>query len=214
MNAQNNLSKIAELLSVELAKRSKKQTLASMKLDNGTVIEAENFAAGEAVFIATEDENVALPVGEYALEDGRILIVTEEGIIAEIREAAAEEAPAEEEAAPAEESTEMAEEEVVVEAPEEVAPEMQEIVETVVSVIAPVIEEVKEQVEEMKRKFEEIVDEKKAEEEKKEELSRKAPARKPIKANPEAQPQKEMVRFAQSGRKSTLDRVLGKISNR
>lgn len=212
MNAQNKLSKIAELLSVELAKRSKKQTLASMKLDNGTVIEAENFAAGEAVFIATEDENVALPVGEYALEDGRILIVTEEGIIAEIREAAAEEAPAEE--APAEESTEMAEEEVVVEAPEEVAPEMQEIVDTVVSVIAPVIEEMKEQVEEMKRKFEEVVEEKKAEEEKQEELSRKEPARKPIKANPEAQPQKEMIRFAQNGRKSTLDRVLGKISNR
>ena len=208
MEAKKTISKIAELLAVELAKKTKEVALATAKLENGTVLEAEVFEPGEAVFIATEDENVALPVGEYEMEDQKILVVTEEGIISEIKEVSAEE---EEEAPVAEEEeVEMAEEEVVVEAPEEVAPEVQQIVESVVEVIAPVIEEVKEQVEEMKRKMAEY--EKQGEEEKVE-MSRK-PARKPIKANPEAQSQKEIIRFAQNGRKSTLDRVLGKISNR
>lgn len=209
MEAKKTISKIAELLAVELAKKTKEVALATAKLENGTVLEAEVFEPGEAVFIATEDENVALPVGEYEMEDQKILVVTEEGIISEIKEVSAEE---EEEEAPVaeEEEVEMAEEEVVVEAPEEVAPEVQQIVESVVEVIAPVIEEVKEQVEEMKRKMAEY--EKQGEEEKVE-MSRK-PARKPIKANPEAQSQKEIIRFAQNGRKSTLDRVLGKISNR
>lgn len=207
MEAKKTISKIAELLAVELAKKTKEVALATAKLENGTVLEAEVFEPGEAVFIATEDENVALPVGEYEMEDEKILVVTEEGVISEIKEVSAEE---EEEAPVAEEEVEMAEEEVVVEAPEEVAPEVQQIVESVVEVIAPVIEEVKEQVEEMKRKMAEY--EKQGEEEKVE-MSRK-PARKPIKANPEAQSQKEIIRFAQNGRKSTLDRVLGKISNR
>lgn len=207
MEAKKTISKIAELLAVELAKKTKEVALATAKLENGTVLEAEVFEPGEAVFIATEDENVALPVGEYEMEDEKILVVTEEGVIGEIKEVSAEE---EEEAPVAEEEVEMAEEEVVVEAPEEVAPEVQQIVESVVEVIAPVIEEVKEQVEEMKRKMAEY--EKQGEEEKVE-MSRK-PARKPIKANPEAQSQKEIIRFAQNGRKSTLDRVLGKISNR
>jgi aspartokinase len=67
-------------------------------LKEGTVIEAESLEAGEQVFIVTEDGNVALPVGEYEMEDGKVLVVTEEGIIAEIKEAqAAVEAEEEEE---------------------------------------------------------------------------------------------------------------------
>ena len=203
MEAKKTISKIAELLAVELAKRTKKVALATAKLENGTVLEAEIFEPGEAVFIATADENVPLPVGEYEMEDSKILVVTEEGVISEIKEVSAEEETKEEE-------VEMADEEVVVEAPEEVAPEIQQIVETVVEVIAPVIEEVKEQVEEMRRKLEES--EKKDEE--KVEMSRK-PARKPIKANPEAKSaKKDMVKFGANGRQSTLDRVLGKIAQR
>lgn len=203
MEAKKTISKIAELLAVELAKRTKKVALATAKLENGTVLEAEIFEPGEAVFIATADENVPLPVGEYEMEDSKILVVTEEGVISEIKEVSAEEEEKKEE-------VEMAEEEVIVEAPEEVAPEIQQIVETVVEVIAPVIEEVKEQVEEMRRKLEES--EKKDEE--KVEMSRK-PARKPIKANPEAKTaKKEAMRFGANGRKSTLDRVLGKIAQR
>ena len=70
--------------------------LEQMKLDNGTVIEADSFESGVEVFIVTEDEKVALPVGEYTLEDGKLLVVTEEGIISEIKDAEAEEETEEE----------------------------------------------------------------------------------------------------------------------
>jgi hypothetical protein len=72
--------------------------LEQMKLDDGqTTIEAEVFEAGQPVVIVTEDEQrIALPVGEYTLEDGKMLVVQEEGIIFEIKEV--EEMPAEEEA--------------------------------------------------------------------------------------------------------------------
>jgi len=73
-----------------------KVELAQAKLDNGTVLEAEAFEAGNEIFIVTEDERVAVPVGEYQMEDGQILVVSEEGIIGEIK-AAEEEVEAEEE---------------------------------------------------------------------------------------------------------------------
>jgi len=62
--------------------------LETMKLSDGvTVLEAEMFEAGNEVFVVTEDEQkIALPIGEYELEDGRILVVVEEGIISEIKE--------------------------------------------------------------------------------------------------------------------------------
>lgn len=67
--------------------------LEQMKLDDGTtVIEAEVFEADQPVMIVTEDEQmIPLPVGEYTMEDGRMLIVQEEGVIFEIREAQTEE---------------------------------------------------------------------------------------------------------------------------
>ena len=79
--------------------------LETMKLSDGvTVLEADMFEAGNEVFVVTEDEQkIALPVGEYELEDGRILVVVEEGIIAEIKEKEVEEEEAPEEEAPIEE---------------------------------------------------------------------------------------------------------------
>lgn len=74
--------------------------LEQMKLADGvTVIEADAFEPNMEVFVVTEDEQkIAVPVGEYELEDGRILVVVEEGIISEIKEVATEEeAPVEEE---------------------------------------------------------------------------------------------------------------------
>ncbi len=57
-----------------------------------TVLEAEMFEAGNEVFVVTEDEQkIALPIGEYEMEDGRILVVVEEGIISEIKEKEEEE---------------------------------------------------------------------------------------------------------------------------
>lgn len=78
--------------------------LAQMKLENGTVIEAEAFEPEMAVFIVNEEDRIAMPVGEYVLEDGNILKVDVEGVIAAI-EMPEEEMPANEEEveAPAEE---------------------------------------------------------------------------------------------------------------
>lgn len=71
--------------------------LAQAKLDNGTILEAEAFEAGNEIFIVTEDERVAVPVGEYQMEDGQILVISEEGIIGEIKAQEEEEVEAEEE---------------------------------------------------------------------------------------------------------------------
>ena len=59
--------------------------LAQATLENGTILEAEAFEAGNEIFIVTEDERVAVPVGEYLMEDGQMLVVSEEGIIGEIK---------------------------------------------------------------------------------------------------------------------------------
>ena len=79
--------------------------LEQMKLDNGAILEAEVFEAGAEIFVVADDERVAVPVGEYEVEGGMIIVVSEEGIIGEIKEAGAEEE------APAEETVEEVEEE-------------------------------------------------------------------------------------------------------
>ena len=82
----NVVNQIKELLGIEVK-------LAQMKLMDGvTVIEAETFEPEQAVFIVNEDEKVPMPVGEYILEDGNVLKVEVEGIIASI-EMPEEEAP-------------------------------------------------------------------------------------------------------------------------
>ena len=83
------LNQIKTLLNIEVK-------LEDMKLENGTVITAESFEEGKEVFIVTDDEKVAMPVGEYILEDSRLLIVSEEGMIADVREVS-DEVPAKEE---------------------------------------------------------------------------------------------------------------------
>ena len=106
MKATEMLHQVKDLLGIEtqveeVKEETQEQTqleetvetkveLAKATLENGTVIEAESFEAGKEVFIITEEENVALPVGEYTLDDGKILKVEEEGIIASIEEATAE----------------------------------------------------------------------------------------------------------------------------
>jgi hypothetical protein len=86
MKSNNVIEKIKDVLNL-----NEEVKLEQAKLDNGTVIEADTFESGVEVFIVTEDEKVALPVGEYALEDGKILVVAEEGVIAEIKDEEAEE---------------------------------------------------------------------------------------------------------------------------
>lgn len=61
--------------------------LAQMRLSDGvTVLEAASFEAGQEVNIVAEDGTTTpAPVGEHELEDGNVLIITEAGLIAEIR---------------------------------------------------------------------------------------------------------------------------------
>jgi hypothetical protein len=62
-----------------------------MALENGTIFEAEKFEGGNEIFIVTEEARIAVPVGDYALEDGRVIVVSEEGIIERIDEKREEE---------------------------------------------------------------------------------------------------------------------------
>lgn len=97
MNYKNKLNQIKALLSLEVK-------LAQMKLEDGiTIVEAESFEPDYSIGIVTADGIVPMPVGEYKLEDGRILVVEVEGIIAAIKQEEAEaEVEIEVEAAPEE----------------------------------------------------------------------------------------------------------------
>ena len=186
------LNKVKEVLGVELSEENEIK-LAQATLENGTIIEAEEFAEGKEVFIVTEDEKVALPVGDYKLEDGQALIIEEEGIIKSIGEAT-EEAPAEEEVES--EEVEAAEEEMAYATKEDLAE------------VKSMIDEIKAMIE----KKDELSVEKTVEnivEEVKEELSEVEK----INHNPEASDSKVLNLYSQNRGTSTIDRVLQKISN-
>ena len=193
MKATEMLNKIKTFLGEETADIvndvKEKVELATAKLDNGTVLEAEAFEAGNEIFIVTEDDKVALPVGDYTMEDGKMLVVAEEGIIAEIKDL--EEAPAEDE----------------VEAEEELGYVTKEELAEAVSEIKAMIEDMKK--EEMSEDEVELSEE--LPQEVKEELSE--PAAEPIAHNPEQKNNNIGVKFAQNRRQTTLDKVLSKINN-
>tara|TARA_R110001632_G_scaffold60609_2_gene146858 strand:- start:354 stop:1031 length:678 start_codon:yes stop_codon:yes gene_type:complete len=79
MKSTEMLNQIKTLLNIEVK-------LEEMKLENGTVVTADSFEKGKEIFIVTDDEKVAMPVGEYILEDGRLVVVEEEGLISDLRE--------------------------------------------------------------------------------------------------------------------------------
>ena len=84
MTFKNKLNQIKALLSMEVK-------LAQMKLEDGTIIEAEQFEPEYSVGVVTEEGIVPLPVGEYkTAEDGTIIVVAQEGIIAEVKAVEAE----------------------------------------------------------------------------------------------------------------------------
>ena len=162
--------------------------LAQAKLENGTVLEAEAFEAGNEIFIVSEDERVAVPVGEYQMEDGKILVVTEEGLIGELKDA-----------------TEEVEEEVEAE-------DLGYVTKEELAEVVSMIEEIKAMIE----KKEEMSEEKEVElseelpTEVKEELSE--PAAEPIAHNPE-QKNNMNVKFSQNRKQTTFDKVLSRINN-
>ena len=88
MEAKEILNKIKEIVGIELNadKKPVKVELMESKLDNGTVITYDELKEGSPVFIVSEDENIALPVGRYE-HDGKILVVEEDGVLARIEDA-------------------------------------------------------------------------------------------------------------------------------
>lgn len=193
------LNKVKEVLGVELSEAPVEVKLAQAELENGTIIESENFEAGAEVFIVTEDEKVAMPIGEYKLVDGESLIVEEEGIIASIGAAEAEE-----EVEAAEEKEEMNY------ATKEELQEVKEMVEEIKAILLPKKEEemAEEPVGENSVKSEETTT--KTVYAEKEELSE--PVQK-VTHNPEKQNKPNLNLYSQKRTNTTLDRVLNKISN-
>ena len=199
MKSNNVIEKIKDVLNL-----NEEVKLEQQALDNGTVLEADAFEADNEVFIVTEDERVAVPVGEYQLEDGRILVVAEEGIISEVKKAGEEEV--EEVEAEEEEKEEMAY------ATKEELAEVKEMIEEIKAMLEPkedlssedlgnlITEELsKHELSEVPQEVQEELNEAAAE---------------PIMANPEADStNKPSFKFAQNRKPSTLDRVLNKIIN-
>lgn len=189
MNTNQILNKVRTLLGMEVV-------LETMKLDdNITVIEAESFEAGNEVVVVTEDEQkIPLPVGSYNLEDGRVLVVAEEGIIAEVKEKEVEvevEVPAEEAPMEEEMSTEPT----------------QTIKKTIESVVKETffaeMEALKKENEELKAKLEGKVEV---------ELSTEETDVEPIVFNPENVQKVEGFKFASKGGNTIMSNILNKIN--
>tara|TARA_R100001460_G_scaffold14471_1_gene32394 strand:+ start:4074 stop:4682 length:609 start_codon:yes stop_codon:yes gene_type:complete len=201
MNATEILSKVKTLLGVDpsnLEVKAEAVSLEELTLENGTVITAESFEAGNEVFIKTEDEKVPMPVGEYELGDNRTLIVKTEGMIEEIKNS--------------EEVVEETQEETQVEQNlEEEKSEMGYATKEEMTALAEAVEEVKNQLREV---IEKMMDKKEEKEEmaKQEELSK--PAAEGIKHSPEAEETKLGAKYAvNSNKNTTYNRVLQAITN-
>lgn len=178
-----------------------------MTLENGTVLEAEAFEAGNEVFIVNEEERIAVPVGEYTLADGRVLYVTEEGMIAEVKtaEAEAEEEAEEVEVEASEETPEVVEEALAEEMPME---------DKIKEIVMPMVEEIKAELSAIREEMGAYKEKMSAVEEEnanlKTELSSQSAA-KPIKHNPENAPKAE-VKLASRRPQTSLDRVMSKLN--
>ena len=178
-----------------------------MKLDNGAILEAEVFEAGAEVFVVADEERVAVPVGEYATEDGMIIVVSDEGIIGEIKEAGAEE----EEAPVEEETEEVVEEELATEtaSPKKIVKSISE------EMFFSEIEKLRTEINELKLSKTEVVAEEvvvELSEEVKVELSTKEVEG--ISHNPEnVSDKKELNLYSQKGNKNTTrNRIFNKLN--
>lgn len=193
MEYKNKLNQIKALLSLEVK-------LAQMKLEDGiTIVEAEAFEPDYSIGIVTPDGIVPMPVGEYELEDGSMVVVEVEGVIASIGPKAEEVGP-ENEAAP---------EEVV--APEmeaaPSAPQPKRIVESVSkeSFFEAQVAELKAEIEALKlaaqAKEEEI------------QLASQEEAAEAISFNPESAIKPEGFKYAKNRTKNIQDSVYNKLFN-
>jgi hypothetical protein len=194
MKANEAIKQIKTLLGLETEVKLAQARLA----DGTTVVEAEVFEAGAEVFIVTEEGNVPVPVGEYEMEGGElILVVEEEGIIAEIKEKV-EETEEEEEAPAPEAETEVVE--------EEMSEETRQPKKTIESIIKETlfseVEKIKAENEELKAELAALKNAT--------ELSAVEDI-KPIQYNPENEQKAEVFKYAKNRSMSSLDRVLNKL---
>ena len=195
------LNQIKTLLNIEVK-------LEDMKLENGTIVTAESFEKGKELFIVTDDEKVAMPVGEYILEDGRLLVVEEEGIIADVRDVSDE--------VPEKETTEdLEEKEEVVEEEKEMAEVgdwegMEKRIQNLEDAIADLKGDKESKMEDVQE--EEMSDEIQAPLKSRTVKEEFEAASKPIKHNPEAVTEQKQVKFAKGRFNTTLDRVLNKLN--
>jgi|TARA_R100000482_G_scaffold58820_1_gene21358 hypothetical protein len=208
MKSSEMINKIRTLLDLDVK-------LEELKLENGTVLEAESFEKGKEVFIKTEDEKVAMPVGEYSLENGQVLLVEQEGIIADVKNS--EEKP--------EEVTEDLEEDKEEKGynMEEKVKEMDERISKIEMALESMMPKEEEEVEaeaeveEQKplksRTVKEEFSEETKEVEEKKEVELSEPATQPIKHSPEGGKKKAQHLYAQKRRMSIKDRVLDRIVN-
>ena len=175
----NVINQIKSLLSMEVK-------LAQMKLKDGvTVIEAEAFEPEQAIFIVNGEERIPLPVGEYELEDGMLLVVTVEGIIAEIKEVAVEE--------------EAPEVEIEVEAQAEAVATPKRIVESVSKeMFFAEIEKLRTEIAELKLAKQELKSDVVVE---------------PLTHSPEIKPQIKLNKFSPNRQLTTQDIVMAKLFN-
>ena len=194
MKANDMVNQIKTLLNIEVK-------LEEMKLDNGTVVEAESFESGKEIFIVTDDDKVALPVGEYMMEDSRLLVVEEEGMIADLKDVS-DEVPQEEEA---KEETEDLEEEADVADWKGMEKRIQNLEDAIADLKKDKVE-ASDDANTLKSRT--VKEEFSAEE-----LSSE-PAAEAIKHNPEGETLKEM-KFVYSPNRieTSLDRILNKINN-
>jgi len=191
----STINKIKSLLGMEVKLEQ------MMLIDGTTVLEADAFEMDNEVFIVTEDEQkIPLPIGEYELENGMILVVAVEGIIAEIKEAVVEEV------APEAEAPEV---EVEVEAEAASAPTAKKTIESIVKeTFFSEIEALKTENNELKAKLELLskVDEVT------EEVTELAEEPKPISFNPENTNVVEPFRFEKNRSRSTIDSIFEKLN--
>jgi len=188
MNSKETLNKVKTLLGLEVQ-------LEERKLENGTRFEADSFEKGKEVFIITDtDERIAVPKGEYLLDDGMMLIVEEDGIISEVKEAVEEEVEEVVEAPVVEE----------VEAAEEADVQDWEGMEKRIKNLEDAIADLKSRFSE-KDEY--------SSEETEVELSAEVSAQ-PLVHNPEAKGEMQMNLYAQNRPMSTQDRVFAKLFNK
>ena len=202
MKASEIVESIKEVLGMELAEV--KVELEERKLENGTRIEADSFEKGKSVFILTDDEKVAMPVGEYLFEDGTLLVVEEEGVIADVREDVDNEVPQKEEMNEEEEMDEEA----------DVADwkGMEKRIQNLEDAIADLKSDkqsINSREDEMYSKEEKV----EASKEEKVELNKLEVSADPISHNPEKEIKKERIKLGNNRPMSTKEKIIQIINN-